>query len=931
MRVLGWLWLSGWALAQAATPAGVPRFEPNRGQSGSGVKFLGRIGSQRIAFGAATVQIGSLRLHFRNANPAPGISGEDLLPSRSFYYTGIDPARWEKDVPNYARLRYRGLYPGIDCVFYGAPSGGSALEYDLMVAPHADPAQAVLEIEGADSLALNAWGDLQIRAGERVLVQRKPRAFQEGREIAGRYRIDGMRVSYALAQYNPSDSLLIDPVLDYASYFGGNLSDTLTAIVSDASGNVYVTGQTQPSTNFPPSPLAGETAEGGLDVILTKFDSTGKTVLFTAILGSSGNDSARNIAVDAAGNVYLVGQAGGPNFPVMNAYQPSVGNADQSPNGFVAKLNSSGSLIFSTYLGGKVSPPINGGTTLNTTTAIQTVVPDKNGNVWVGGWTFATDFPSTLGPAPDPANYPYVFVTGFTATGGLVQSMTFSYAYNDISLVTAVAPDGAGNVVVAASTTGNLQTTPGVVQPAFDGGPADVFVAKLNPAGTSANYITALTYLGGSGLDELDAMVLDSSGNAYVTGSTASIDFPVTKGAMQGKLAGVSGGFVAKLNPALTAIEFSTYFGGVNGSEVDPRDVRLDAAGNIFIAGQTDFADLTPASLGSNTGAVQPLYGGNTDGFVMELNPTASQAEYFTYFGGSATDYIFGMTLDAAGNLYAAGTTSSTNLPVTNAYQPAIATPPDGFFLRLSFANPNAVAISSVNVAGFGSAALAQNTWIEIHGLNFAPTGTAATWSTAPDFAMGRMPVELSGVSVTVNGKAAFLYYVSPTQVNVLTPLDSTTGPVQIVLTSGSASASLIATLQTVSPSFLLFGATRYIAATHANGSLLGPSSMSVPGYTFTPAQPGEIIVLYGVGFGLPAASSQLINGSSSQSGDLPVLPVIQIGGVSANVTFAGVVSPGLYQFDVQIPPGAANGDLSVQTTYGGSSTPAGDLITVHN
>jgi uncharacterized protein (TIGR03437 family) len=315
----------------------------------------------------------------------------------------------------------------------------------------------------------------------------------------------------------------------------------------------------------------------------------------------------------------------------------------------------------------------------------------------------------------------------------------------------------------------------------------------------------------------------------------------------------------------------------------------------------------------------------------MELNPTASQAEYFTYFGGSATDYIFGMTLDAAGNLYAAGTTSSTNLPVTNAYQPAIATPPDGFFLRLSFANPNAVAISSVNVAGFGSAALAQNTWIEIHGLNFAPTGTAATWSTAPDFAMGRMPVELSGVSVTVNGKAAFLYYVSPTQVNVLTPLDSTTGPVQIVLTSGSASASLIATLQTVSPSFLLFGATRYIAATHANGSLLGPSSMSVPGYTFTPAQPGEIIVLYGVGFGLPAASSQLINGSSSQSGDLPVLPVIQIGGVSANVTFAGVVSPGLYQFDVQIPPGAANGDLSVQTTYGGSSTPAGDLITVHN
>jgi hypothetical protein len=124
---------------------------------------------------------------------------------------------------------------------------------------------------------------------------------------------------------------VIDPVLDYASYFGGNESDTITAIVSDTAGNVYVTGQTQPSTSFPPSPLVGESAQGGLDAILTKFDPTGKTVLFTAILGSSGNDSARNIAVDAASNIYLVGQAGAANFPVLNAYQPSVGDTDQSP------------------------------------------------------------------------------------------------------------------------------------------------------------------------------------------------------------------------------------------------------------------------------------------------------------------------------------------------------------------------------------------------------------------------------------------------------------------------------------------------------------------------------------------------------------------------------------------------------------------------
>src|ERR1035438_2088265 len=165
MRVVGWLWFLGWALAQAATPTGGPRFEPNRGQSGSGVAFLGRIGSQRIAFGAASVAIGNLRFRFRNANPGAAIAGEDLLSSRSFYYSGNDPALWQKDIPNYARLRYRDLYPGIDCVFYGGASGEGALEYDLIVAPHADPEQVLLEIEGVDNLALTLQGDLQIRAG----------------------------------------------------------------------------------------------------------------------------------------------------------------------------------------------------------------------------------------------------------------------------------------------------------------------------------------------------------------------------------------------------------------------------------------------------------------------------------------------------------------------------------------------------------------------------------------------------------------------------------------------------------------------------------------------------------------------------------------------------------------------------------------------
>lgn len=924
--------LAEWAMA--ASPEIITRrgvvFEPNVGQADAAARFLGsgaggrfRLESGAVVFAGAGP---ALRLRFENARSPATLEGEEPLPGKSFYYLGADPARWLKNVPNYGRVRYRGLYPGIDAVFYEPAGARGELEYDLVLAPHANPGLVQLTIEGVGSISVTPGGDLSMGIGARAVVQRRPRVFQGGREIAARYRVSGMRASFELGAYDAGKPLRIDPTLAYASYFGGNGSDDANAIISDGSGNVYVAGQTA-SVNFPPGPLpSGDGPRGGLDVFLTKFDSSGRTVLFSVLLGSSADDTARNVTVDASGNVYLVGQTQGSNFPTLNPYQAKAG---APPTGFVAKLDSSGSLIFSTYLGGFVSPPM--GTFTNTSTAIQTAAADGKGNVWVGGWTFATDFPSTLGPAPDPAHYPYAFLTGFDAAGRLLGSMTFSGAYNDISLVTAIALDGSGNIVAAGSTAGGLAPTAGVVQPNYAGGPADGFVMRINPSGTAANYITALTYLGGSGLDEVSGLALDGSGNVYVTGTTNSKNFPGTSGGMQASLTGISGGFVAKLNAALTVEPFATYLGGATGTEATPRDVGVDASGNVFVAGYTDYSDLTPSALGSNAAAAQPKYGGNTDGFVLELNPEGSTARYFTYFGGSAADNIFGMTLDGAGNLYAAGRTSSPDLPVSQqAFQGSLAAAPDGFFLKLNFASPGAVAITSVNVAGLGSANLAQNAWIEIHGSNFAPAGTAATWSSAPDFSAGKMPATLSGVSVAVNGKAAFLYYVSPAQVNVLTPLDSTTGPVRIVLTAaGGVSAPFTASLQTVSPSFLLFGATRYAAATHADGSLLGPASLSAPGYTFSPAKPGETIVVYGAGFGLPAPPASLVNGSSTQNGALGALPSILIGGAAAQVAFAGVVSPGLYQFNVVVPAGTPGGDSSIQAAYGGFSTPAGDLISV--
>lgn len=250
-----------------------------------------------------------------------------------------------------------------------------------------------------------------------------------------------------------------------------------------------------------------------------------------------------------------------------------------------------------------------------------------------------------------------------------------------------------------------------------------------------------------------------------------------------------------------------------------------------------------------------------------------------------------------------------------------------------------APAISSVNTSGsLAPAGIAQNTWIEIHGTNLAPTTTVASgvlWNTAPSFAQGQMPTSLNGISVTVNGKPAYVYFYcsaatdtscATDQINVLTPLDATTGNVAIVVSTASGpSAPFTALMQTVVPSLLLISAKGYIAAEHLNYSLIGPTTL-YPGSS-TPAAPGETIVVYAVGLGLP--STPLTAGSQVQTGMLPALPSCKIGGNPAAVGFAGLISPGLYQLNITVPSNAGSGDDSISCVYNSAITPTGDLLTI--
>jgi uncharacterized protein (TIGR03437 family) len=233
--------------------------------------------------------------------------------------------------------------------------------------------------------------------------------------------------------------------------------------------------------------------------------------------------------------------------------------------------------------------------------------------------------------------------------------------------------------------------------------------------------------------------------------------------------------------------------------------------------------------------------------------------------------------------------------------------------------------ITLVANAEGGVATISPNSWVEIKGSNLAPSGDTRIWQT-PDFANNQLPTNLDGVSVTVNGVPAYVYYISPTQVNILTPPNAISGSVAVQLTqNGVTSTNFAVQAQAQSPSFFIFGGGPYIAATHVNGSYLGPTTLYT-GLT-TPAKPGETIVMYANGFG--STSTPVVSGSETQSGTLSPMPVITIGGVSATVTFAGLVAPGEFQFNVVVPPSLPSGDQPTIATYNGLTTQAGTVITV--
>jgi hypothetical protein len=726
---------------------------------------------------SATTTVRTVGLRLAGANPrAPG-AGFDALPGRVNYFLGSDPAAWQAGVPMFAKVHFREVYPGVDVVYYGHDR---QLEFDFIVAPGADATPIAFEIIGAEKVRVEANGDLVMKLGGEELCQHKPVACQtvDGVRVAveSRYRLAGTaRVELQLGRYDRSRPLVIDPVFSYATYFGGTAGERAWDIAVDKfSGEAYIAGETLSAqlagavhaagTN---GVYAGGSTAGG-DAFVAKLNSNGTAVVWLTYLGGSSHDGALGVALDSAGCAYLTGFTGSSNFPTVGSLRTNIhGNAITTTNvnggviafwgypldGFVTKLDPNGALsasgAYSAFLGGDAVDEGIG------------IAVDGAGCAYVTGLTESTNLASTTNALQATfGGVQDAFVAKIKADGSAFEYLTYVGGTNT-DRGDGIAVDNAGQAYVTGFTTStnfwhtNVVLGIAAVQPQINNPRnvvitnlltlADAFVVKLYPDGG----LFYSSFLGGTGADYGYRIATDAAGNAYVTGSTFSGNFPVSTTNLLGAVWTNQTGanvFATKVAAAGgTNWLYSVVFGGA-GDDAG-WDLAVGPLGDLTIVGattSTNFPGLTDTvpDGGSTTN------NGAKDVFIAGLNADGSALAYSFYYGGRGSDLAYGVKLDSLGNLYIAGETSSTNLFVRNALQPAFGSgTSDAFVAKL-------VVPQMLSIARSGSGILVQ--WPALapdFALEARPNPESGAWlpvTNTPAFAGGRYAVTLDATNAAV-------------------------------------------------------------------------------------------------------------------------------------------------------------------------------------
>lgn len=912
-------------------------FEANQGQTNPQVKFLSHgngynvfltAGGMVLSLGAKQALPGAsaadpvtqnssqpatkatVQFNLVGAARNPAVIGEDPQPGKANYFIGSDPAKWQTNVSTYGRVRYKNIYPGIDLLYYG---NHRQLEYDFAVSPAANPSQIQFEVTGANGIQLDSEGNLVLQTSSGELHLQTPTIYQESAgtrsPVSGAYFMrDSTHIGFSFGQYDSSKPLVIDPVLVYSTYLGGSGDDQASGIVVDSTGNVYLAGFTD-STDFPLATL-GTLAPGSTHVFVAKFDPTGSNLIYADYIGGNSDDYGYALVLDSSNEVYVTGSTASSDFPLVNPFQ---GTYPGSFNAFLSQLSSDGSsLLYSTYLGGN-------GSDIPSSIAI-----DASNDVIVAGNTSSTNFPTANAYQPSAlANQggmfgTYGFLTKFSASGSYLIYSTYlagnsNVPYNcggtpcwssPFSAVNGIALDTAGNVYAAGITnTYNFPTTSAAYQAADSTQLNDTvgFVSKFSGSG-GLDYSTYFYESSGS-LTNVNAIAVDGAGSAYITGVAFSDGtFPITSTSICNP--GVYGfgcdfAFVTKFDPAGSTLLYSTFLGPNNSAS--PRAITLDAENDAYVIASTS------SSTFATVNGIES-YANGSDFLLVEIDPLAATQLFATYIGGSGYESPSGIAIDANKNLYIAGTTFSTDFPVTpGAFQQSLAGNSDAFALKIAPATAPAVSLNpdflQYSLQTSGSTSPAQTTLLR--NMGSAPLSISSITASG-DFA----ETDNCGAGVTAAGTCTLSITFTPTAAGIRTGYisiqDDAAGSPHLINLSGSGSGAFAS----LTPASLNFTAQLIGTASGPQSVVLtntGNLSLSIANFQIT----GDFSQVNNCQATLAAASSCTVNvtftptASGNRTGILTITDNGQGNSQSLNLTGIGssptvTVSPTSVSFTAQ-------------------------------
>jgi len=931
-----------------------PEFEANQGQADPQVKFLFR-GKGYTAFLTSGSMVLSLRptsvvpmpqagkspssshvppasttsMQFRLSGAAknPAVVGEGQQPGKVNYFIGRDPAKWHTNVPTYASVRYRNVYPGIDLVYYG---NHQQLEYDFVISAGADPGQIKFEIQGAEGIRIDEAGNLVLKTRSGDLHFESPIVYQEcnGQRVAvdGGYVVnDPTHVTFHVAHHDSTKPLVIDPVLVYSTYLGGGGTDQPAGIAVDNTGSVYIAGYTD-SADFPLATI-GSLPRGTDHVFVAKLDPTGSNLVYADYIGGSNQDFGFALVLDNANDVYVTGSTQSTDFPIVSPYQ---GAALGSYTGFVTKISADGSsLLYSTYLGGNNNDQPSG------------IGIDSAGEVYVAGITSSQNFPlvnayqSTASPNQGGLYGIYGFLAKFSTDGSSLVYSTFLGGSSNVpqacsqglcwppplSIINGLAVDVNNNAYVAGQTnTYNFPATPGAYL-TTDTAPLDAtigFVSKFSSSGT-LDYSTYLYGASGAAV-QIAAIAVDASGSAYVTGDAPSDGtFPITSTSIcdpSVSIGSCSYAFVTKLDPTGSILLYSTFLGLDNLAF--PQAIALDKNTDAYVLALTSSTTFAIPNGIEN-------YANGVDLLAVEIDPVASTELFATYLGGSGYDYPAGIALDSSASVYVGGQAFSSDFPVTfAAFQDALAGTANAFVMKIG---PNAapgVALSPVSLqyATQPIEATSQPQTALLRNMGSSPLSISSI-TISGDFA----ETDNCGAGVPAAAGCTFSVSFTPTGVGSrsgsILIQDDAAGSPHFINLSGSGSGSVAA----LSPPRLVFpgqqvgtsSAAQAVTLTNAGNAALNINGIQLTGdYGQTNTCPAT----------LAASSSCTINvtftptASGTRSGVLIISDNAQGSPHTVNVAGAGA------DFSLASSPSSETLKAGATATYQLAASPVGGAFT---